>query len=134
MTAEKQRSPLQRFFSSRLFLLVALLIAVLLAIGYARAYYQDYKIREEIRALEDEVARLERKRLESFDILQYVTSPAFVEEKARTELHLQKPGERVLVIDGLAPGDEREETDLDTGQSFSNPLKWWYYFTRHALP
>ena len=45
----------RRFFGSRLFLLVGLAVAVLFAFGFARAYYQDYKVRQEIRALQEEV-------------------------------------------------------------------------------
>ena len=136
MTHEKQRSGLKRFFSSRLFLLVCLIAAVLLAAGYARAYYQDYKIKQEILALQEEVRQLERKRLESLDILEYVKSSAFVEETARTELNLQKPGEAVLIIGGdhTSTAPTRPAATRAPGHTLTNPVKWWYYFTRRPLP
>lgn len=136
MQREKQ-SFLKRFFGSRLFLLIALILAILVAIGYGRAYYQDYKIRQEINALQDEVKRLEHKKLESMEILKYVTSDAFVEEKARTELNLKKPGENVMVV----TNPEVETPPLFTGEGkgevsplLNNPIKWWYYFTSRQLP
>lgn len=129
------QSGLRRFFASRLFLLVALAAAVMLAFSFARAYYQDYKVRQEIRALQDDVKKLEKKKLESMEILKYVTSPAFVEEKARTELNMKKPGEQVLIINNLEKvGNARAPTDSSNqGKRLPNPVKWWYYFTHQLI-
>jgi cell division protein FtsB len=134
MPRHKQHSAFRRFFGSRLFLLTAFFAAVFLAFGYARGYYQDYKIKEEIRLLQEEVKSLERKKLESMEILEYVTSPEFVEEKARTELNLKKPDEMVLVIQQREEKEDEQKKELDnrqTGQPAPNHLKWWYYFTQH---
>ncbi len=129
----QEQSLVRRFFASRMFLLVAFIIAVLVALGYARAYYQDFKVKEEIRALQSEVKSLERKKLESLEILKYVTSPAFVEEKARTELNMKRPGENVVVVDGLLPKMKREVGKPVDEIYLSNPVKWWYYFTQHQI-
>lgn len=129
-----EQSPLRRFFSSRLFLVIALTIAVLTALGFARAYYQDYKVRQEINNLNDEVKKLEKKKIESMEILKYVGSQNFVEDKARTELNLKKPGEHVLIINdpGQAVTSEPAVTS-STPELLNNPHKWWYYFVRHSL-
>ena len=118
-------------------MVIALVCVFLVAFGYARAYYQDYKIRQEINVLQDEVKRLEHKKLESMEILKYVTSDAFVEEKARTELNLKKPGENVMVVTN--PEVEKSPLLLGEGEGevsspLSNPVKWWYFFTRRELP
>ena len=76
---KKEQSSIGRFFASRLFLFLAFGVAALVAMSYARAYYQDYAIRQEIARLEDEVRRLEHKKLESFELLKYVSSNAYVE-------------------------------------------------------
>jgi len=128
-------SPFRRFFASRLFLLVSLIVIAFVALSYARAYYQDYTIRKEIVSLQQEVQQLQRKRLESMDILSYVKDDAFVEEKARIDLNMKKPGEHVLFVE--APGVAVESTGESTphsGQSIANPVKWWYYFTHKPLP
>ena len=124
---------LRRFFGSRLFLLVGFVAAVLFAVGFARAYYQDYRVREEIRYLQSEVKNLEKKKLESLEILKYVTSLSFVEEKARTELNMKKPGEQVLIITNLENSENRGAANQKEVTPLSNPLKWWYYFTRQSL-
>jgi len=116
-----------------MFLVVAFLIALLFALGYARAYYQDYKVRQDIKALQEEVKSLETKKIESMEILKYVTSPKFVEEKARTELNMKKPGENVLVVKSPTEFEVARE-DLSTAMTpLSNPSKWWYYFTHKQI-
>ncbi|HBU07186.1 MAG TPA: hypothetical protein DEB09_03820 [Candidatus Magasanikbacteria bacterium] len=133
MTTRQEQSFVRRFFASRMFLIVAFVIAVLVALGYARAYYQDYKINQEIEALQTQVKSLEHKKLESMEILKYVTSPEFVEEKARNELNMKKPGENVLVIDGLVESNKTKQTGPVENNDLNNQTKWWYYFI-HRQP
>src|SRR3989338_11430617 len=129
MERRQKKSLIRLFFVSRLFLAGALVLSAVVGFGYARAYYQDYQIKQEIRELEQEVERLKTKKLESLDILKYVTSDAFVEEKARTELNMRKPGEQLVII-------EREEDtsavsmeeDVLAERAESNPAKWLRYF------
>ena len=129
MAREGQSSNIRRFFASRLFLFVAFCVAALFALGYARAYYQHYKVEQQIAALKEDVNKLEYKKLQSLDVLKYVMSPNYVEEKARTELNMQKPGEHAIMLN-----DNTDITVKNTGQkgasgqTMGNPLKWWYYF------
>lgn len=134
MTRHKDHS-VKRFFASRAFLVIALILAIFVAFGFARAYYRDYKVREEIQMLQDEVKRLETKKFESVELLKYVTSDTFVEEKARTELNLKKPGERVVFVNDLGlDSDEPTEAELSERSELNNITKWWYYFTHKPLP
>lgn len=131
MRNKTQQSKIAQILQSRIFLFCLLGIAVLVAFSYMRAYYQDYKIRQEIQALEEEVRSLEQKKIESLEILQYVQSDAFVEEKARTELQLKKPGEKVIIYD-TPVSESRDDVDESLYTHLtqaSNPIKWWYYFT-----
>lgn len=118
------------FFKSRWFLIGIFVFTFLVMFAYGRAYYRDYQVKQEIVRLQDEVRRLETKKLEMVDLITFVKSKDFVEQKARTELNLVKPGEQLTVIDDMA------NTNL-SGQSndkmielnnISNPMKWWYYF------
>lgn len=130
---KQKQSALRRFFGSRLFLILALIFAILIAFGYARAYYQDYKIRQEISALQDDVKNLEHKKLESMEILKYVTSEAFVEEKARTELNMKKPGEKVMVIKSQVEIENKGFEEPVEKRLLNNPIKWWYYFIHKEI-
>lgn len=124
----------ERVLLSRWFLLSLLGAAILIAVSYARAYYQDYKVREQISELETEVLSLQRKKLVSLDLLKQAGTEQFLEEKAKTELNLKKPDEQVLIIPNIK--SEAPQTVLATSTTavdeapLSNPVKWWYYFTK----
>lgn len=132
MKAETPR--VRRFFQSRLFWVVTLPLLVVAVVGLGRAYYQDYQVAQEIKALQGQVSQLQKKKIESAALLSYVMSPEFVEEKGRTELNLKKPGEKVLII----PPEHRTTgtlaVEMPPETKLSNPVRWWYYFTSHHLP
>lgn len=131
--SHKQQQSMRQFFLSRGFLIVALFLAVVIAFGFARAYYKDYRVRQEIRQLESEVADLEKKKFQSIELLEYVTSKDFVEEKARTELNLKRPGEYVAFIKN-SQHDRTEAVSEDVDEApLSNPVKWWYYFIHKSI-
>lgn len=126
---KKSDNKIKNVVSSRWFLVIALVVAVFFVFIFARAYYQDYKVRQEIKSLKDEVKKLEMKKLESMEILKYVTSDDFVEEKARLELNMQEPGEKVIIFDNVGSTVQETITQLQTeAVVLSNPIKWWYYF------
>jgi cell division protein DivIC len=126
----------KRFFSSRLFLFIMLGIALVVAVGYARAYYQDFKIKQEIKSLQEEVSSLQKKKINSLDILKYVSSSAYVEDQARIELNMKKPGESVVFVNNEKNSSKNEAVENSTtegGQFVENPLKWLYYFIHKPL-
>lgn len=118
------------FFASRWFMLVGVILLLLLSIAYGRAYYQNYQVEQEIKRLENETIRLQAKKLETLDVLKYVQSPAYVEEKARTELNLVKNGEHVAIISGSAAPSiiGQENQKMLESKNLSNPRLWWNYF------
>jgi len=120
----------KNFFGSRLFILVASIIAIMVVFGYGRAYYQDYLVTQEIQHLQDQAKKLEAKKMELLEVLKYVKSDSFAEEKARTELNMVKPGEQVLVVPKTEVLDDRQENNTMVGlNNISNYKKWWQYFT-----
>lgn len=132
--ASKGQNNWRNFFLSRWFLLGALVIAIFVALAYGRAYYQDYQVRQEIKRLQEEVKKLEAKKLESLELWNYVQSPSFVEEKAREELNLVKPGEQVAIVPSLDQTAEvgQEEKNMLKWYNLPNPIKWWKYFVEGA--
>jgi len=101
----------------------------LVAFGYARAYYQDYQVRQEIKELEEVHNNLKVRQFELLDLIKKVSSPEYVEEKARTELNMKKIGEQVIVIDSGNDVTSTKKSDAVDEKPLSNPIKWWYYFT-----
>lgn len=122
----------KNFFQSRWFIFLAIIFIFMVIFSFARAYYRGYQVAREIARLESEVKRLEAKKIETIDYLQYVKSPNFVEDKARTELNLVHPGENLTIIDGAddAPSNTGQNSDkMVKFSKLSNPLKWWKFFT-----
>ncbi|MFA7314762.1 MAG: septum formation initiator family protein [Candidatus Magasanikbacteria bacterium] len=126
----------KRFFGSRLFLFIMFGLAVVVAVGYARAYYQDYKIKQEIKNLQDDISFQNKKKINSLNILKYVSSSSYVEDQARIELNMKKPGESVVFVNDPNSDTKNEvvaDNDSTSGQFISNRLKWFYYFIHKPL-
>jgi len=97
--------------------------------GYSRAYYQDYLVKQEIQSLQEQAKKLAAKKMELLEVLKYVKSDGFAEEKARTELNMVKPGEQVLVAPKAVVVENRQENNSVVGwTNISNYKKWWQYF------
>lgn len=125
----KEENKVKRVIRSRWFLVIALVIAVFFAFIFARAYYQDYKVRQDIESMKEEIKNLETKKIDLLNLYDYVISEDFVEEKARTELNMKQPGESVIILDNV--DKDNKKTELNTEEDkhlLSNPIKWWYYF------
>jgi len=119
----------KNFFSSHIFVLVVVLVAIFVALACGRAYYQDYLVRQEIEYLEEQTKKLEVKKMELLGVLKYVKSDSFTEEKARTELNMVKPGEKVLVVPQTeAVNNGQDSSAVVKWDNISNYKKWFRYF------
>lgn len=120
----------KNFFSSQIFVVIVAIVAVMVVFEYARAYHQDYLVRQEIAYLEDQAKKMESKKVELLEVLKYVKSDNFVEEKARTELNLVKPGEQVVVVPQIKKSDDRQENEAVVRlKNIPNYQKWLNYFS-----
>jgi len=89
-------------------------------------------VKQEISHLQDEARSMEVKKLKLLDVLRYVKSDDFVEEKARTELNMIKPGEKLAIIQntGSPQTGGQEKTGVVGLDNIPNYLKWWNHFFR----
>lgn len=128
--SESKNNNWKQIFYSRWFLLVLFALSILLIFSYIRAYYQEYKVRTEINGLREELDSLQSKKIKTMEVLKYVQSQAFVEEKARTELNLLKPGEKLAVIPSGSVKNSigQPEADLIKWSNVKNPIKWLKFF------
>lgn len=120
----------KQIFYSRWFLALLFVLTFLLIISYIRAYYQEFQVRKEISNLQEQLHSLEAKKIETMELLKYARSSTFVEEKARTELNLIKPGENAVIIVGGNENDpdRQEKTNMIKWSQVSNPIKWFKFF------
>lgn len=118
------------FFNSRWFLAIVSIGALLASFAFGRAFYRDYKVNQEIENLRDQIKELEAKKMESFDMLNYVKSDEFVRTKSRSELNMVKQGENTTVIKSKT-GDNLfapQSNNMIQSDKVSNPIKWWNFF------
>jgi cell division protein FtsB len=113
-------------------------VALLLVIGVStvRETYRGWSVDHEISALEAQASSLEGQKTQLETLAQDLVSPDRVEYEARARLGLKKPGERVIVLEGLSTtttwtGDgEADPMAPQAAQDLaqSNPSRWWSYF------
>lgn len=117
-----------RLFSSQRFLAVLILsFLVILVFPLAKTYTQKKLMEKEIAEIQEEIAAYQKTNQELKEMITYLESDQSLEEQARLNLNLKKPGEQVIVID-----DSKNSVDTGvattTGEVVSNFAKWWRYF------
>ncbi len=127
---ENKNKTLSKIFNSTTFLIVLCLVTVFIAFIAVRSFYRDYMVQQEIDRLKSQVESLEREKIQSMKLLDYVASKQFAEKKARTELNMKKRGEKAMIIK-----EDREKKDKNQKQANKtpNPQKWWYYFINQKI-
>ncbi|MCK4553355.1 septum formation initiator family protein [Candidatus Parcubacteria bacterium] len=127
-------------FNSKTFALLGLIIIILISIPLAKKVSQRYKIDQEIKDLEAEIADLENKNVNLGEFINYLESDQFIEEQARLQFGLKKEGEEVAVI----KNEDMEQKQVEAGggtifnvvgsgknqltKTMNNPWRWWRYF------
>lgn len=122
----KSRRAWKHFFYSNIFLGLVVGALIFIIINLARVYYQNNEVEHEIARLQSEASRLQAKQIETLDALKFAESSSFVEEKARTQFNLVKPGESVAILSdnairAAAPAPQESKS---SDQAESNPAKW----------
>ena len=129
--AKNQSGLWGRIFVSQLFVVAAIIIASMVTFSYARTYYQDYQVKQEMVRLQDDARKLETKKIELLEALTYVKSPAFVEQKAKSELNMAKTGEKAMIIQSSSTPTiniRQAQSAVVELVSISNYRKWWNLF------
>ena len=80
------------------------IVLLILSAGLIRSSFEVFKGVGRMSDLEKEVAGLQNKEKELEGSIEYKKTVEYIEEKARNDLNLIKPGESVYVISG--PGSE----------------------------
>lgn len=145
MWHRKAKSKISAFlFNSKTYFLLALAVLGLISLPLYRNIVSRYRINQEIKSLEAEIAATQGKNEDINKLITYLNSDQFVEQQARENLNLKKDGENVMVLRGLGGetnhvADPTESDNLDnslftvseiekTKAEVSNPVKWYKYF------
>lgn len=119
-----------------LFLVANLAILFVVGVSTVRETYRGWTVDREIEQLETKARQLEGRRSELAELAIKMNTPAYVEREARAKLGLQKPGERVIILEGVSATQTVWSVDITTPPQVAvdlrtNPQRWWDYFT-HA--
>jgi cell division protein FtsB len=122
-----------------LFLLANIAILFVVGMSTVRETYRGWSVDREIQALESKAEALEGRRSELASFAEKIQSNQYLEREARAKLNLQKPGEHVIILEGVAPANlEWSSIDITpeppaAADMRSNPERWWDYFTKPAI-
>ncbi|MFZ4632424.1 MAG: FtsB family cell division protein [Patescibacteria group bacterium] len=117
-----------RLFSSQRFLaIVGLVFLFLIVFPLAKTYTQRRLVESEIDGVKKEISDFEKTNKDLKEMITYLESDQSLEESARLNLNLKKPGEKVIVIDNSKNASSSEDLNKTTNLE-SNFLKWWHYF------
>jgi cell division protein FtsB len=127
------------FFHPIFISVIGFFILLYITMPIIRNAQKQKKINNEIKELENEIARLDGNNSDLKKMINYLNSDQFVLEQARLNLNYKKDSEEVLVVKGMETKEE-----VGSGQLFninekkqernilkdSNIYKWWIFFVK----
>ena len=134
-TPDKRFSSIATKAKWPLFLLANVAILLVVGISTIRESYRGWSVDREIRSLEQKAEALEGRKAELTDLAIKMQNPQYIEREARAKLGLQKPGEKVVILEGITATHTTWSVDITTKPpepepNLSNPERWWRYFTK----
>jgi cell division protein FtsB len=117
-----------RLVSSQYFLaIIGLIFLVVIIFPLARAYSQRRLVEKEIADVKAQISDFENENQQLKDLIAYLQSDQSLEEQARLNLNLKKPGEQVIIVKE-SPDNVRAVATDSTAEAENNLSKWWRYF------
>jgi len=118
-----------------LFLIANLAILFVVGISTIRETYLGWTVDREIQALEQKAQALEGRRTQLANLADQMRTPQYIEKEARAKLNLQKPGEHVIILEGISATQTAWAVDIAVQPTpavvyKTNPEQWWDYFTK----
>jgi cell division protein FtsB len=110
--------------------LFSFLFALYLIFILGRVVYQNYRVRERIDTIENEIRYLKSENQRLANLIAYYQTETFRELEARSKLGLKKPGEIVIALpenNDEEPVSPREAQPAKEPDQTPNYIKWWGY-------
>lgn len=127
--SESEMRGLSRYLSGqRLLLLVVLLFLGIISWPLVKTYSQRRLVEKEITDIQTRISEFEDKGQELQTLADYLSSGQSLEEQARLNLNLKKPGEAVIIFDDNQKKTVSSEVPTVTAETVNNFSKWWLYF------
>ena len=117
-----------RLVSSQRFLaIIGLVFLVVIIFPLAKTYSQRRLVEKEITDVQNQIANFENQNQQLQELIAYLQSDQSLEEQARLNLNLKKPGEEVVVVENK----KLKINEINASSTVvveSNLSKWWHYF------
>lgn len=119
-----------RLFKSQIFFsLLALALLVMILIPVYKSWQERKAIDREIVKIQKEIEEYNNSNQELKKMLEYLKSEESLEEQARLNLGLKKPGEEVVVIKTETEKQDNEVNNINNiKEELSNLKIWFRYF------
>lgn len=136
-TSGKKNNFPRKFFNEKILTGLLLVIIIFLSVPLYNNYQRRQNINRKISDLEEEIKQAENKDTDLQKLIKYLESDQFVEEQARLNLNMKKPGESVAVVNEQAQPDKiigGEQINFSnpaaagTVSGLGNVSGWWHYF------
>jgi cell division protein FtsL len=102
-------------------ILIEAIVGVAVLLNVVRACNRSRQVNTDISALQTEIQQTNAQAASLEELITYVNSSAYVEEKARRDLGMQQPGEHIVIIDDVM-ATSSTSTERDAGLS---PRQKW---------
>lgn len=128
----RTRKSKKKLVSNKIIFIVLIVILFFTATSLYRNIQKNKQINEEIEILRSQADTLQKNNIEMRELVEYFNSSAFIEERARIDLGLKKPGENVVIIPDIetspfvAQKEQEKLLQIEQKQQ-SNILKWWQF-------
>lgn len=110
---------------SRFGVVISFVVLGIIIISFGRALWRDYGFKKDMKKLEQQIIDIGKKNKSATEYIAYLKSDEYVEAEARRNFGFVKPGENVVVVEGL------KEKDVTEIPNPSNARKWiWYLLNR----
>jgi cell division protein FtsB len=112
---------------------IALSISIFLVIDFGRRAAANYRVQREAQRLSQEVEAVSQQQAQLLAWRSYVASDLYVEDVARKELRLARPGETVVIVmptpEAVAVMTTTEVAAEVTAPIIQTPAEaWWHLF------
>lgn len=112
-------------YNSNIFIAVLLIVLVLSILKVGKELARRHQINKEIQSLNQQLenAKLNKGKLDN--LISYLQTDQYIEEQARLQLNLSKPGEKRI---DLSEAEQSSNKVMSTGDDLPNWQKWFAYF------
>jgi cell division protein FtsL len=98
--AKRSSSSFAFFSNPKVFAIIALIFLLLILVPLAKNYSRKSLIEREIAEISQEISEFENKNKDLQEMISYLQSDQSLEEQARLNMGMRRPGESVAVVQG----------------------------------